>query len=237
METVQPSSYTRSSAISTVILLILLWGFHRTYTVFFPAFEGFIFVQHFHGFMMLLWMFMLIVQPLLIARRKYGIHRIIGKSSLVVAPLVMLSIFFISKMVYYRNLEGRSPADAYAEIALSIPSLFIFAVLYGLAMSNRHRTYHHMRYMIGTGVMMLGPGIGRILGIWFGVPGPLVVTSTLIVVALVSLVFLVIDVVNKRDIKPYAVVASLMVLQSVLWETRYLELSQSVWRAFAQVAF
>jgi hypothetical protein len=237
MQTIQPSTYTRSSAISAVILLILLWGFHRTYTVFFPAFEGFVFVQHFHGFMMLLWMSMLVVQPLLILRKKYGLHHLIGRVSLLVAPLVMLSIFFVSKMVYYRDLETRSAADAIADVSLSIPGLITFALFYGLAMANRHRSFYHMRYMIGTGVLMIGPGLGRILGIWFAVPGPLVVTSTLIVVALVGLVFLVIDVVNKRDVKPYAIVAFLLVTQSVLWETRYLELSQSIWRAFAHVAF
>jgi len=237
MHTVQPSSYTRSSAISAVILLILLWGFHRTYTVFFPAFEGFLFVQHFHGFMMLLWMFMLVVQPLLIVRRRYALHHLIGRASLLLAPLVMLSIFLVSKMVYYRSLETGSTADAYANISLSIPGLITFAILYGLAMSNRHRTFYHMRYMIGTGVLMIGPGLGRILGIWFGVPGPLGVTVTLIVVALVSLAFLVVDVVYKSDVKPYAIVAFLMVMQSVVWETRYLELSQSIWRVFAQMAF
>jgi hypothetical protein len=237
MQTIQPSSYTRSSAISATILLILLWGFHRTYTVFFPAFEGFQFVQHFHGFMMLLWMFMLVVQPLLIARRNYALHRLIGRSSLVVDPLVLLSIFFVAEMVYFRDLETKSPADAFAGILLPIPGLIAFAILYLLAMVNRHRTYYHMRYMIGTGVLMIGPGLGRILGIWIGVPGPLVVTVTLIVVAMVSLAFLVIDVVKKRDVKPYAIVAVLMVVQSVLWEVRYLELPQSMASAFARLAF
>lgn len=187
--------------------------------------------------MMLLWMFMLVVQPLLIVRRRYALHHLIGRASLLLAPLVMLSIFLVSKMVYYRSLETGSTADAYANISLSIPGLITFAILYGLAMSNRHRTFYHMRYMIGTGVLMIGPGLGRILGIWFGVPGPLGVTVTLIVVALVSLAFLVVDVVYKSDVKPYAIVAFLMVMQSVVWETRYLELSQSIWRVFAQMAF
>ena len=139
METVQPSSYTRSSVIAAVILLIVLWGFHRTYTVFFPSFEGFLFVQHFHGFMMLLWLVLLIVQPLLIARRKHHLHRLVGSASYVIAPLIMLSIFLVADMVFGKNMATRSPADAYAEIALSIPSIVFFGIFYGLAISNRRR--------------------------------------------------------------------------------------------------
>ncbi|MGC3945864.1 MAG: hypothetical protein QM762_15295 [Chryseolinea sp.] len=237
MQTVQPSSYTRSSVIACAILLVLLWGFHRTYTVFFPSFEGFLFVQHFHGFMMLLWMGMLIVQPLLIASRKQRIHKLVGSASYVIAPLVMLSIYLVSGMVFSRNIEAHTPADAYAEIALSIPSIPIFAILYGLALNNRHRTYYHMRYMIGTGIMMLGPGIGRLLGIWFGVPGPLVVTSTLIIVASVAFVFLIIDIVKKQDYRPYAIVTLLMIIQSVLWEVRYTDFWQPIGRGLASLLY
>lgn len=233
METVQPSSYTRSSAIAVIILLIVLWGFHRTYTVFFPSFEGFLFVQHFHGFMMLLWLFMLIVQPLLIARKKVHLHRLVGSASYVIAPLIMLSIFLVSQMVFKRNMEARTAADAYAEISLSIPGLITFGIFYGLAIANRKRTYYHMRYMIGTGLLMIGPGLGRLMGIWFGVPGPWVVTSTLIIVAGTGIAFFIVDLIRRRDIKPYGIVAGLLILQSVIWEVRYTEAWQACGAFFA----
>lgn len=237
METVQPSSYTRSSAIAGAILLVLLWGFHRTYTVFFPVFEGFLFVQHFHGFVMLLWMCMLVVQPLFIAKKRYRFHRLTGNASFLLAPLLMLSIFLVSQMVYYRTLSSGTSADAYGVMALSLPGIPIFAILYGLAILNRRRTYYHMRYMIGTGIMMLGPGIGRILGIWFGVPEPLIITSTLIIVAVVALAFLVTDIIRKSDVKPYAIVAALMITQSLIWEARYTSAWQGIGKWFATVAF
>jgi hypothetical protein len=237
METVQPSSYTRSSIISTAILLIVLWGFHRTYTMFFPSFEGFVFVQHFHGFMMLIWLGMLIVQPLLIASKKHRLHRLVGSTSYLIAPLMMLSIFLVSKMVFHRDIADHAPADAYADIALSIPSLITFGILYWLAISNRRRTYYHMRYMIGTGILMIGPGLGRLMGIWFGVPGPLVIISTLAVVAATGIVFMIVDVVKRRDYKPYGVLSILLILELLLWESRYTEPSQFVWHGFANIFF
>lgn len=237
METVQPSSYTRSSIIAGAILLVLLWGFHRTYTIFFPAFEGFLFVQHFHGFMMLLWMGMLIVQPLFIVRRKHRLHRLVGSGSYFIAPLLVLSIFLVSKMVYYRDLQSATPGDAYADIPLSIPALVTFVVLYGLAIANRHRTYYHMRFMVGTGILMIGPGLGRLLGIWFGVPGPLVITSTLITVAVTGIVFLAVDLVKRQDYRPYLILSALLVGQSILWEVRYSDASQAAWHLFAKLFF
>lgn len=235
MDTVQPSSYTRSSVIAAAILLIVLWGFHRTYTVFFPAFDGFLFVQHFHGFMMLLWMLMLIVQPLLIAKRKHRIHRLIGLSSYVIAPLVMLSIFLMARFVFARDLATLTPADAYAGTSLNMPGLIIFGIFYGLAMANRRNTYSHMRYLIGTGFLMIGPGLGRVLITWFGIEPLLGVSATLIAIGVIALIFLLVDVVKGRNLKPYALVAALTILYSVLWEVRYSAPWQAVGKLFSHV--
>lgn len=38
-----------------------------------------------------------------------------------------------------------------------------FVVFYSLAIVYRRNTYNHMRFMIGTAIMMIGPGLGRAL--------------------------------------------------------------------------
>jgi hypothetical protein len=70
-------------------------------------------------------------------------------------------------------------SDAIAGIALNIPSIFVFIILYGLAVLNTKRTYYHMRYMIGTALLMIGPGLGRALIIYFEIPPPVAITITL----------------------------------------------------------
>src|SRR5690606_28648445 len=161
MQQVQAQDYNRASLISLAILIVLTWGFYRTYIMFFPAFEGFQRVHHIHGAIMLLWIALLITQPWLMSRKKYRIHKAIGRVSFVLAPLVMLSIFLVSRITYYGNLQTLpAPSDAVAIISLSIPGAIIFGILYGLAVANRRRTYYHMRYMIGTGILMIGPGLG-----------------------------------------------------------------------------
>ena len=238
MEQVQTQTYHRVSLFSLVILVVLTWGFYRTYIVFFPAFEGFQPVHHFHGAIMLLWIGLLIIQPWLMSRKKYRIHKSVGRASFVIAPLVMVSIFMVSKVKYEINLQRMAtPTDALAFVSLNIPPLFIFGALYALAVANRSRTYHHMRYMIGTAILMIGPGLGRALGMYFGILPPLSVSITLGAVALIALAFLIFDLANKRDYVPNLVVTGLMLLHLVLWQLRYTPVWQKPGEVFAGAFF
>ena len=235
MDQSQAAKYDRAAILSIGVLLILLWGFYRTYIVFFPSFEGFLFVQHFHGVIMLLWMACLIAQPLLISRKKNRIHKLIGKISFVLAPLLMLSIFGVAKMTFQRDLSTSTIQDAIAGITLNIPGLVIFGILYGLAINNRSRTYYHMRYMIGTALLMIGPGLGRVLILFLEMPPPIGISITLAVIAVLAIALLINDVVKKRDYKPFLIVTCLMLLYSVLWEIRYTALWQGIGEVIAMV--
>src|SRR5690606_29901690 len=106
MQQVQTQEYNRATLLSLAILIVLTWVFYRVYIMFFPAFEGFQRVHHIHGAIMLLWMAFLIVQPWLISRKEYRVHKAIGRFSLVLAPLLMLSIFLVSKTTYHINLQA-----------------------------------------------------------------------------------------------------------------------------------
>jgi hypothetical protein len=238
MQRVQAHEYNRASLIGIAILMILTWGFYRTYLVFFPTFEGFQFVQHFHGAIMVLWMALLIIQPWLMSRKKHGIHRAIGKVTFILAPLVVLSIFLITKAMYHANLQRLpSPSDAVAITSISLPPAVIFAILYGLAVANRRRTYYHMRYMIGTGILMIGPGVGRLIRHYLAHPMGTGAAITLATVALVGLVFLVLDLVHKRNSIPNLVVTGLLVFHLILWQIRYTPLWQKPTEILAQVFF
>ena len=236
MEQTHVTKYERVSLIGLGVLIILFWGFYRTYIVFFPAFEGFQFIQHFHGVLMLLWMALLIIQPLLIARKKHRIHKMIGKASFVIAPLLIISIFLVSQMTFHRNLSQDAPmSDAIAELALNIPAIFAFIILYALAVLNTKRTYHHMRYMIGTALLMIGPGLGRALIIYFEMPPPVAVSITLGAIALIGVAFFVSDLVKKRDYRPFLIVACVLTLPVLTWEARYTAAWQVVGEMIAKL--
>jgi hypothetical protein len=98
-------------------------GLYRTYTIFFPKFEGFSIVQHFHGAIMLSWVMLMVVQPLLIQYRKVRMHKFAGKITYVLAPLLALSILMVSHMVYLRILATENREAALASMSNNIPDL------------------------------------------------------------------------------------------------------------------
>jgi hypothetical protein len=128
-----------------IILLIVLIhiGFFPTYLKYFPQFndviiEGrgnvsFTAVKHFHGMMMMGWIFMLLLQPILIRTGKLKLHRLVGYTSYILAPLVLLSLYLINQHAYHQNLETAGQPVAVAVLTLTFPALVFFAVLYFLA--------------------------------------------------------------------------------------------------------
>jgi len=125
-------------------------------------------------------------------------------------------------MTFHRNLSQDAPMSAaIADIALNIPALLVFTILYALAVLNTKKTFYHMRYMIGTALLMIGPGLGRALIIYFEMPPPIAISITLGVVALIGVALLISDLVKKRDYRPFLIVACVLTVEALIWEARY----------------
>jgi hypothetical protein len=185
------------------VLLITLLGFYPTYFIHFPTFTGFSWVHHFHAFIASLWICMLIAQAFLIRAKKYSIHRMVGKASYLVMPVLLFSFFLMAKAMYYKNIDVKhlSEADALADLSRSgLPDIFYLSILYGLGIIYKRKTSWHLRFFTCTGLMILGPGLGRMAFMNFPpqVAGPIMG----VVFLLVPLVWLIIDIVKKKSPVP-----------------------------------
>jgi hypothetical protein len=187
--------------------------------------------------MMLVWMTFLIVQPLLIRAKLFQIHRAIGKVSLIAAPLMILSIFLVSRMVYQRSITTLSIQESLASTVLGITGMFAFTLFYYLAIFNSRNMAIHMRYMIGTALIMIGPGLGRLLGIQFKLQGDLPVDIFYLLVIVITLVFLIYDIRKKNSYRPFLVVLITLVILDVFWKFRLHEIRQVPAKAFADLLF
>ena len=236
MERSQAIPYSRISLFFVFVLALITWGFYKTYIIFFPSFTGFSNVQHFHGIMMMVWMIFLITQPLLIRSGKVTIHRAIGKLSYVVAPLLIVSIFLVSRMVYHRP-EPVPHEEKIAMIALSIPYLVGFVTFYSLAIINRKETYKHMRYMIATSFLMIAPGLGRALIIYFHKSLDYAVNVSNYLVMVIAIGLLINDIVKKRSWVPFTVVLFVFLLLHLAWNLRDSALWQIIGEGFAKIFF
>ena len=229
--------YIRVSFFFFLIWLVLTWGFYRTYLVFFPSFDGFKPVQHFHGAMMMTWMALLIVQPLLIRAGKLSIHRLIGKLTYIIAPLVVVSMFLITKFGYYKPAPPLSHQEKVGGLALQAMDIVQFVVFYSLAIVYRRNTYNHMRYMIGTAIMMIGPGLGRALVIYYHMTFNEAIAYTFYAEMLLSAVFLSSDIFRGRSYKANTVVLLLIFVHFLLWEFRLYQPWQGIGEFIAKDMF
>ena len=140
--------------------LLVIAAFWLTYIT--RIFEQENYRMHLHGATLFLWCIMLIVQPLLIRRKMYLIHRRIGKFSYVLVPVLVFTTF---DLLRYR-IKGQSAID-YSFMALVINALIVFVILYALAIYHRKRSALHARYMLCTVFPFFTPATDRIIAIYF----------------------------------------------------------------------
>ncbi|MCC6286764.1 MAG: hypothetical protein IT249_02665 [Chitinophagaceae bacterium] len=219
------------------IWLCALIGFHKTYTIFFPSFKGFHWQHHFHGIMLMSWFAMLIVQPFLIKYGKNDLHRSLGKLGYILAPLVCYSIFLVTKIFYHNELAATNENAALAQLALMVPPIFVFGLFFLLAMLNRHNPEAHMRYMVGTSLLMLGPGLGRALMIYGNVSPSLTVTIVEGLAEAIAAILLLNDIIKKVNIKPALTIFIFLLLFHAAWVFRESEVWLKIAKWFVTIAF
>jgi hypothetical protein len=217
------------------VFLILIWGFYKSYIIFFPTFDGGLFggssynyIQHTHGALMLTWVLFLIIQPILIKRRLYNIHRTIGKVSYVIVPMLLFSIFLVTKTFYYRTLTLATAKDAIGTIT-GIVYIIAFAIFYFLAIANRKNIPSHMRYMIGTSLLLINPGLSRALSIFFGLAESGLAISDYVAMS-IPICFIAYDYRNNKNYKPYIVILVFLIIIHLIWVFR----NTNVWQTIGQ---
>ena len=224
-------TYENVSYFVVIILAFVLWGFYRTYFGLFPSFQGITNLQHFHGFMLLSWFAMLIVQPFLIRYHKFELHRNLGKLSYVQVPLILLSIFLVTEGQFHRMAPLIPRAQNLGALALNLPTIAVFGTLYMLAMINRKNSAYHMRYMIATSFLMLGPGIGRAFIIYGHLPFPMAIDLSMMIEEALTVGFILYDFINKRPYKPYLITLLMLAGIHLLWAFRM----SAPWQEFAGI--
>ena len=220
----------RNTAIFIILIMIgVQWGFYRTYTSQFPNFKNLTNTIHIHGALLMTWLVLLIVQPLLIHTGRTKLHRTIGKVSYVLGPLIIIYLFLIGKGAYWRGKGVFPDQEMLGVMVLDIRGLVSFAIFWALAMIYRKNSASHMRYMIATGVVAIGPGVGRGL-ISAGVEFPTALTITdLIDLAIVGFL-LGFDIYRKKNYKPFLVVFIVFLIGAFLWQVR----DSAAWQSFAR---
>ena len=195
------------------LIVIVLLGFWRGYfseLIAGTSMHSSIF--HFHAVMMSLWIAMLIVQPLLIRKKKFAAHRFIGKLSFVVMPLLVISIIQI--MHYEGNLF---PENELTFIG-SMNGAILMSTFYLIAIWKSSNINIHARAMVCTGITMIQPASDRVMFNIFEMQMPTVFFVSWGIIYLLLIVLIIIERKQKdgRWIFPLYLCMHVMLVSSIL---------------------
>ncbi len=152
-------SFDKSGYYFVALFALVIVGFWPSYFAkFFDGTADFTFYFHFHAFFATLWVFMLIAQPILIRKKKFELHRKIGKLSYVLVPLIFISIILLA----HSTLRGPKE-NLGLELWVPFKDLLIFAIGYGIAIKYRHTMVIHARGMIVAGIVLIEPALVRLI--------------------------------------------------------------------------
>lgn len=112
-----------------------------------------------HGISMLLWYFILFWQTRQIRINNIKAHKQLGLMTIVLAIAIVIS----GIMIAISNFKGEGEA---LTLFGNFSGMFVFGVLYVLALINRKKPDIHKRFMIVASVAMLSPALVRILRIF-----------------------------------------------------------------------
>ncbi|MBK7308434.1 MAG: hypothetical protein IPN43_18335 [Chitinophagaceae bacterium] len=227
----QPAAIKTGNIIFGMILMFIIVhiGFHATYIKEFPVFQKYNWLHHIHGALMGSWVMLLLVQPILIHKKKFAAHRFLGKLSYAIAPCMIVSMVFIARNNYETGILKKSAADVMATQSITWMQIVMFILFYSLAIYCRKNTYNHMRFMIATAIIMLGPPINRIIVSYFpDVPIPYIFLISLYVKTAVAAALFLSDLVKKKYLMPGLIVLSTFLFSDVVFHARYSDAWQAV---------
>lgn len=192
-------AYKNTGYFMLLLIPLVILGFYKTYFSQFPDFnEKITLFHHLHALIASVWILTLISQPLLIRFKRYKTHKIIGKFTYVIFPLLILSF---GPMIL-RNLNSDHPLNAF----FSIADCTLLILFYLLAVYNKKNTPKHMRYMIGAAIVFLGPTIGRIGPILIGLSEKVTQNIQYGIIYLILLGSILLDLKHGKKFRPYMLI-------------------------------
>ena len=174
-------------AASAPLVVLAFWPMYLS-----RSFAGIDRYTHLHAIAGTFWLVLLLVQPLAIHRHHYTLHRALGRSSYVLAPLFFIAGILLSHHRLVSMDEAMFAAEGYSHF-LPFYASVVFATAYLFGLSYRHLQEAHGRFMLLTAMPLIDPVIGRLLFFYLpALPHPLLyqaVTFSLATVVAAVLVF------------------------------------------------
>ena len=198
-----------------LLIPLIFAGFYKSYFQPFPNFGNkFDVYLHIHSIIATSWIVILIIQPFLIANKKNSWHRSVGKLSYVVFPLLILS--FIPRIIKTYD------AGDYQFLFFPIGDGLLLILFYSLAIYYKKKATNHMRYMIASALVLLGPTFGRIGPGLLGWSELLTQNVEYAIIYSILTGLILYDLKNKRKFQPYLIAIAGFVIHQIVYHLVFL---------------
>lgn len=156
--------FEKSAYYFAAFLVLAIVGFWPSYfSGVFQGHTGRAVYFHLHTLMVCRWLLLLIVQPLLIRYRQLPLHRLLGRSSYVVFPLLLLSVVLLAHSRIPANIVMVDNAPNVGQhLFIPFKDLLILRVAFFIAIRWRHTVSIHARGMVATGLVFIEPALVRL---------------------------------------------------------------------------
>lgn len=136
-------------------------------------------VIHAHAIAAVAWFLLLCVQPFLVRANRLDLHRWLGRASVVLAVMLVVTGVLVTKRAYANAIEEGVPRDVVLSLlAQPFTGLSLFVLCYVLALLNRRRLHRHVAFMVGASLAVATPGLAR-LGLYVA-GGPVGIIAVMI---------------------------------------------------------
>lgn len=153
----------RQAPVAIAILLAL------TVVAFWPGYYGVLrtapMAFHIHGISATIWIVLLGAQSWTIHHRRFALHALAGRASLVYFPL-----FLAGMGAVLHSMSAATPDDPFYAVhgshlgMLDLVAALMVAWLFARALALRRSSQLHARYMMATVLFLLSPIVGRLAG-------------------------------------------------------------------------
>ena len=147
---------------SCLALAITFVGFFKTFIL--PSVRGTFSapaVIYVHGGLLFLWTTLLVMQTILIQKRRLKVHRLMGFLSLGLLPCVVISTMAVGVFVLKRDLALGGGQTAISSLVGTFTSPLVFATLVIAGIAYRRRPEFHKRLMLLSMIAIIWPAFFR----------------------------------------------------------------------------
>lgn len=237
------------------VLLVTVTGFWASY---FTLVGRVPLAFHVHALTATCWLLLLIAQSLTIHHRRNGLHRLIGKASFLMFPLLIIGFVMIINVSAARFAAGESPFISALGPAFGIGMIIAigaYLTLFYLALRNRRNVRLHAGYMLATPLILFESPFSRLMAELFpwmnfiGSEGPrglldMIAVSNMLVAVFAMTLYLM----DRRNGAPWLIATVFVLLQSVVmwfapdvagldrWFAAYAQLPPALTIAFGALA-